>query len=75
MCVCVRVCIYIYIHTYISLGTLVPNSRDRQGKLWLLKKQKTALKTTLARPVFSQGKSKIPFFQKVSMKQSASVIL
>ena len=20
---------------YISLGTLVPNSRDRQGKLWL----------------------------------------
>ena len=31
----------------VSLGTLVPNSRDRQGKLWLLKKQKTALKTTL----------------------------
>ena len=31
----------------ISLGTLVPNSRDRQGKLWLPKKQKTALKTTL----------------------------
>ena len=24
---------------YISLGTLVPNSRDRQGKLWLPKKQ------------------------------------
>ena len=31
----------------VSLGTLVPNSRDRQGKLWLPKKQKTALKTTL----------------------------
>ena len=31
----------------ISLGTLVPNSRDRQGKLWLPMKQKTALKTTL----------------------------
>ena len=31
----------------LTLGTLVPNSRDRQGKLWLLKKQKTALKTTL----------------------------
>ena len=30
----------------VSLGTLVPNSRDRQGKLWLPKKQKTALKTT-----------------------------
>ena len=27
--------IYIYIYVYISLGTLVPNSRDRQGKLWL----------------------------------------
>ena len=39
MCVCVCVCI--------SLGTIVPNSRDRQGKLWLRKKQKTALKTTL----------------------------
>ena len=36
-----------YIYIYISLGTLVPNSRDRQGKLWLPKKQKTALKTTL----------------------------
>ena len=33
--------------TLLSLGTLVRNSRDRQGKLWLLKKQKTALKTTL----------------------------
>ena len=33
--------------THLSLGTLVPNSRDRQGKLWLPKKQKTALKTTL----------------------------
>ena len=33
--------------TAISLGTLVPNSRDRQGKLWLPKKQKMALKTTL----------------------------
>ena len=32
---------------YISLGTLVPNSRDRQGELWLPKKQKMALKTTL----------------------------
>ena len=31
----------------LSLGTLVPNSRDRQGKLWLPKKQKTALKTIL----------------------------
>ena len=31
----------------VSLGTLVPNSRDRQGKLWLPKKQKMALKTTL----------------------------
>ena len=29
----------------------------------------------LARPVFSQGKSKIPFLQKASNKQSASVIL
>ena len=29
----------------------------------------------LARPVFSQGKSKIPFLQKVSNKQSASVIM
>ena len=38
--------IYIYIYIYILLGTLVPNSRDRQGKLWLPKKQKTALKTT-----------------------------
>ena len=37
----------IYIYIYISLGMLVPNSRDRQGKLWLPKKQKTALKTTL----------------------------
>ena len=36
-----------YMYIYISLGTLVPNSRDRQGKLWLAKKQKTALKTTL----------------------------
>ena len=34
-------------YIYISLGTIVPNSRDRQGKLWLLKKQKMALKTTL----------------------------
>ena len=39
--------IYICIYVYISLGTLVPNSRDRQEKLWLPKKQKTALKTTL----------------------------
>ena len=31
----------------VSLGTLVPNSRDQQGKQWLPKKQKTALKTTL----------------------------
>ena len=29
----------------------------------------------LARPVFHQGKSKIPFLQKASNKQSASVIL
>ena len=29
----------------------------------------------LARPVFSQGKSKILFLQKASNKQSASVIL
>ena len=35
------------IYIYISSGTLVPNSRDQQGKLWLLKKQKMALKTTL----------------------------
>ena len=34
-------------YIYISLGTLVPNSRNRQGKLWLPKKQKTARKTTL----------------------------
>ena len=32
---------------YISLGTLVPNNKDRQGKLWLSKKQKMAQKTTL----------------------------
>ena len=31
--------------------------------------------SVLARPVFSQGKSKIPFLQKASNKQSASVIL
>ena len=31
----------------VSLGTLLPNSRDRQGKTWLLMKQKTARKTTL----------------------------
>ena len=29
------ICIYIHTYRYISLGTLVPNSRDRQGKLWL----------------------------------------
>ena len=29
----------------------------------------------LARPVFSQSKSKIPFLQKASNEQSASVIL
>ena len=29
-------CMHIYIYIYISLGTLVPNSRDREGKLWLL---------------------------------------
>ena len=29
----------------------------------------------LAGPVFSQGKSKIPFLQKASNKQSATVIL
>ena len=29
----------------------------------------------LAGPVFSQGKNKVPFLQKVSNKQSASVIL
>ena len=33
---CVYIYKYIYIYIYISLGTLVPNSRDRQGKLWLL---------------------------------------
>ena len=32
---------------YISLGTLVPISRNQHGKLWLLKKQKMAQKTTL----------------------------
>ena len=32
---------------YILLGMLVPNSRDQQGKLWLPKKLKMALKTTL----------------------------
>ena len=37
----------LYLKNCVSLGTLVPNSRDRQGKLWLPKKQKTALKTTL----------------------------
>ena len=36
-----------YVVYILSLGTLVPNNRDRQGKLWLPKKQKTALKTTL----------------------------
>ena len=40
---CIQCCVMIHL----SLGTLVPNIRDRQGKLWLLKKQKTALKTTL----------------------------
>ena len=38
---------FIMLWLQISLDTLVPNSRDRQGKLWLPKKQKTALKTTL----------------------------
>ena len=37
--------IYIYIYVYISLSTLVPNSRGRQGKLWLLKKHKMASNT------------------------------
>ena len=37
-------CIY---NIIISLGMLVSNSRDRQGKLWFLKKQKMALKTIL----------------------------
>ena len=41
-----HVATYTCVHT-ISLCALVPNSRDRQGKLWLLKKQKTARKTTL----------------------------
>ena len=51
--ICDTLLTYIYSNTYMpislhtSLGTIVPNSRDRQGKLWLLKKQKTALKTTL----------------------------
>ena len=41
---------YMHVATYtcvhaISLGALVPNSRDRQGKLWLLEKQKTDQKT------------------------------
>ena len=43
-----------YFHTrkfpdlrYILLGMLVPNCRDQRGKLWLPKKLKTALKTTL----------------------------
>ena len=31
---------YLYFHYFVSLGTLVPNSRDQQVKLWLLKKQK-----------------------------------
>ena len=39
--------IHIYIYIYISLGTLVPNSRERQGKLWLPKKQKTASENNL----------------------------
>ena len=43
----VRLVVQKLIDIYISLGTIVPNSRDRQGKLWLPKKQKTALKTTL----------------------------
>ena len=39
--------IHVMLHSHpLSLGTLVPNSRDRQGKLWLPKKQETALKTT-----------------------------
>ena len=29
-------------YTHTSLGALVSNSRDQQGKLWVLKKQKTA---------------------------------
>ena len=33
----------VYTYIIISLGTIVPNSRDRQGKLWLPKKQKMAL--------------------------------
>ena len=47
MCTYINVCMYLHLCKCISLGTLVPNSRDRQGKLWLPKKQKMALKTTL----------------------------
>ena len=35
------------LHTYISLGMLQPNSRDRQGKVWLPKKQIMTQETTL----------------------------
>ena len=35
MYIYIYIYIYVYIYIYISLGTLVPNSRDRQGKLWL----------------------------------------
>ena len=39
--------VVVVILSNVSLGTIVPNSRDRQGKLCLPKKQKMALKTTL----------------------------
>ena len=35
MYIYIYIYVYIYMYIYISLGTLVPNSRDRQGKLWL----------------------------------------
>ena len=38
---------YHWVYTFILLSTLVPNSRDRQGKLWHPKKQKMALETIL----------------------------
>ena len=28
-------CVYVYMYVCISLGTLVPDSRNRQGKVWL----------------------------------------
>ena len=40
----------------LSLGALVPNSRDRQEKLWLPKKQKTTY-LTITFPLITSHKS------------------